>query len=709
MSEKRKVKPVPLFLDNPVDVDTLGVEQLAYTIAGAAIGNPGPFTIGVFGGWGKGKTSVLRITRELLRNKDTFDGVAATIWFNAWQHEREDHPLFSLIAAIVDGLERESELLNSDLGKDGQPTLKGKTKKQFRKAALSLRALTRGMKFTGKVQMPLVGEVGVEFDANKALVAEDLLGKQNHPLLGELLYHKAFEGLGEVTKGFSTNSEESGAHANIVVFIDDLDRCNPSKALHILEGIKLILSQPGFVFVLAIDRDVIEKYLEFLYENEYKIGKGRGAKYLDKMVQLSLSLPNHRDSIQNHLDQLLENFVARAKGFAEYDLVIEVIQKSQNAILSGVDGNPRNLVRLLNGFFVDCQLWTTVGDMSLDKVAGSLIFHRLLEGRVGDVLLDQLVDSQGFWDDMALSNYDTHLDDVEAGKKVRLLGLGQAKREVSLILYQSPELSDLIKGQANLYATRQDVRHVIRKMSIGRSSLLPENVLSPAVIEALKSSAMIAPSEEATWESLTRARKINFDDIELKDTEIEHIISNILSATGISMMGSLISKRGIGLFLEKIKNLEFLYLDKTVADDDTVSQIVENAEKLVSLSMDMTKITDSSLFYLAESHLQLEGFYASKADFSNAAAAFFLERQLKLQFLDLSHIGLGDSVIEVAARSLEQLEYLNMNGSKLTDSCIELVKGRFKKLRVLYIVDAGLSETVIENIRKELKNTRVIA
>lgn len=53
----RKVEPVPIFLDNPVDVDSLGVSQLAYTIAGAAIGNPGPLTIGVFGGWGQGKTA----------------------------------------------------------------------------------------------------------------------------------------------------------------------------------------------------------------------------------------------------------------------------------------------------------------------------------------------------------------------------------------------------------------------------------------------------------------------------------------------------------------------------------------------------------------------------------------------------------------------------------------------------------------------------
>src|SRR5690606_1031752 len=115
-------------------------------------------------------------------------------------------------------------------------------KKGWGDAALSLRALTRGMKFTGKVGMPLFGEVGVEFDANKALDAEELLGRQNHPLQGELIYHKAFQSLNRIMADFysSIQKVESELHPNIVIFIDDLDRCNPERALHLLEGIKLI-------------------------------------------------------------------------------------------------------------------------------------------------------------------------------------------------------------------------------------------------------------------------------------------------------------------------------------------------------------------------------------------------------------------------------------------------------------------------------------
>ena len=38
----------------------------------------------------------------------------------------------------------------------------------------------------------------------------------------------------------------------IVVFIDDLDRCEPDKALEVLESIKVFLDIEGFVFIVRL-------------------------------------------------------------------------------------------------------------------------------------------------------------------------------------------------------------------------------------------------------------------------------------------------------------------------------------------------------------------------------------------------------------------------------------------------------------------------
>ena len=64
-------KPTDLQLisDEPVATlaeDRLSLETFANTIASVALGTEGPFTIGVFGGWGHGKTSLLRLAQHML-------------------------------------------------------------------------------------------------------------------------------------------------------------------------------------------------------------------------------------------------------------------------------------------------------------------------------------------------------------------------------------------------------------------------------------------------------------------------------------------------------------------------------------------------------------------------------------------------------------------------------------------------------------------
>jgi hypothetical protein len=62
----------------------------------------------------------------------------------------------------------------------------------------------------------------------------------------------------------------AGGGAPFVIVIDDLDRCLPEKALQVLEAIKLFLDVPGVVFLLAVDREVIEKAVT----NKYETSKG---------------------------------------------------------------------------------------------------------------------------------------------------------------------------------------------------------------------------------------------------------------------------------------------------------------------------------------------------------------------------------------------------------------------------------------------------
>jgi formylglycine-generating enzyme required for sulfatase activity len=98
----------------------------------------------------------------------------------------------------------------------------------------------------------------------------------------------------------------------LVVLVDDVDRCAPARALNVLETIKLYLDVPGCVFLIAADRDAIERAAQGQYgapETDGRDGSPQGRSYLEKLVQLPFHLPPLEDEqivsfISNHAPQL---------------------------------------------------------------------------------------------------------------------------------------------------------------------------------------------------------------------------------------------------------------------------------------------------------------------------------------------------------------------------------------------------------------------
>lgn len=341
VGNKEALTPLILLQDNPceqLDGDHLSLRTYATIVASAAVGNDGPFTIGVFGDWGTGKTSLLHLAEERVRNSGQEDTI--TVWFNAWQHEREEEPLFSLLGAILDAIELDGK---NEAGQD--PTKKKDS--PLKKIGHSIRALTRGMKFKGDVGIPLIGSVGVEFDAEKALKAEEILGADTNPLKAEMMYTSAFHLLRE---------EAKKNKFRIIVFIDDLDRCDPEKAVHLLESIKLILNQKGFVFVLALAHTVVTKYLDHVYVEKYKLDKRDwGEFYLQKIINLPIELPHHGSNFKQFANDMVDDLIGKYEKPVPNE--VQALKTIAEPLAGGAQFNPRSFVRHANKFLVNARLW----------------------------------------------------------------------------------------------------------------------------------------------------------------------------------------------------------------------------------------------------------------------------------------------------------------------------------------------------------------
>ena len=91
----------------------------------------------------------------------------------------------------------------------------------------------------------------------------------------------------------------------IVVFIDDLDRLVPEKAVDLLEALKLFLDIKGCVFVLACDYQVIAQGLKQkfnLSEDDLK-----GKSFFDKLIQVPFNMPVSHYDATGFLATMLEH------------------------------------------------------------------------------------------------------------------------------------------------------------------------------------------------------------------------------------------------------------------------------------------------------------------------------------------------------------------------------------------------------------------
>jgi formylglycine-generating enzyme required for sulfatase activity len=197
-------------------------------------------------------------------------------------------------------------------------------------------ALAYGME--GKIKIPLLLETTFKMKdvIDETRNKKEEIEKKSEPEMKKLvnkyesMYYRLISRLQDTSKELDLK---------IVVFIDDLDRCLPEKAVELLEGLKVLLDLSGFVFVIAVAREVIEQGIRVRYKELYSNDAGGSTfleqDYLEKIIQFPFALPPpdlHR------LKSMVDSYLKDLPGAKPY---LETIQKSLGT-------NPRSLKRCIN-------------------------------------------------------------------------------------------------------------------------------------------------------------------------------------------------------------------------------------------------------------------------------------------------------------------------------------------------------------------------
>lgn len=277
-----------MWSDNETDIDFLNYSETAELVS-ATLKHKSirPVSLGLFGGWGVGKSSLMRMVIDDISN----DEQNLILQFDAWLFQDYDDARAALLQKIGDTLYAKAK---------GDAALIKKVNRLFKRIdKLRLLGLfAEGAAFAAGV--PTFGAFtrGIEGARDIAtgkgdkadFEAVQAMGKHAKTKTSGLIKPEDEESPPNQIEAFRTELKQilEDLDCTLFVFIDNLDRCLPDKAIHTLEAVRLFLFMERTAFVIAADEDMIR----LAVAQHYKADLDRlVTDYLDKLVQIPVRVP----------------------------------------------------------------------------------------------------------------------------------------------------------------------------------------------------------------------------------------------------------------------------------------------------------------------------------------------------------------------------------------------------------------------------------
>jgi hypothetical protein len=318
--------------DLPTTIDlSLGTEHFVEKLALDISNSKPPKTFSITGYWGSGKTSALAMLCKKLTNKNPLDinhensdesENCIGIWFEAWRYQHEPLPIVALLQEIKKSFSTSNKFINS-AGKLASVGFLG--------ALTVLDGVIKSA--TGMSGLSKIKGIGESYEK------ENLLNRLSSDHINDAL-KQAIDTL------LSNNDTQEGHNSKLVIFIDDLDRCEPEMAIKLLEGLKLYLNIPNCVVVMAIDSHQIESNILKKIDDIDCYNRFQGVEYMEKLCQDSHRLPVPNTKQRNEF--LIESLRPLINDFNSVDQ--EVLEDLESGInkYDCLPANPRRLKMLVN-------------------------------------------------------------------------------------------------------------------------------------------------------------------------------------------------------------------------------------------------------------------------------------------------------------------------------------------------------------------------
>lgn len=427
-----------MWTDNITDKDFLGFDVHANLIKELIKDEKLlPLTIGLFGDWGSGKSSILEVIKNDLEKEEK----TACLYFNGWVFEGYDDAKAALLEAILQAFENH-EKFGEGLIDD--------VKKLF-KSVNWMRVIGFGMKnialpataafMTGGMSLvPQIISGLKEAAQNPEALVSKIQGNDTEAFLKQFIKDSDNSDNFNLVRKFREDFErllEKSKIEKLVILIDDLDRCLPDRIIDNLEAIKLFLNVKNTAFVIGADPRIVRHAIEFRYRDQIIDTSTENSNdrivsdYLEKLIQIPYNLPKLSDSevetyitllfCENDLDNTedFKKVLTAFKEFREKDRYsvfdfakvkqaagenatnkleqnVSLIAKLSPLISESLYGNPRQIKRFLNTFMLRKQLAKVAKIKEFkDDVLAKLMILEYAEPKLFETLYKWQISNKG--------------------------------------------------------------------------------------------------------------------------------------------------------------------------------------------------------------------------------------------------------------------------------------------------------------------------
>ena len=310
-----------MWKDSETEIDYLDYDYLIESIEDIVMNdNLLPASIGVYGDWGSGKSTLMRMVKKRIEYTDE---KAKCIYFNGWLFESYEDAKTALLSSIIDEINKDERF--GDKIKDVVSGLNESVDK-FKLAQIGVKAgidffsagvmsMFTGVNLANVIPALLSGVINSNTETVKDLsdsVREKLDKKELR------------EDIRKFQENFCELIEKSKM-SRLVVFIDELDRCRPDTILDTLEAMKLFMFTGKVVFVIGAD----ERHIAYAVKSKFADIEGIqidiGKEYMEKLIQYPIRIPR-MDIFET------ENYIASLllEKIFEHDTITQIMQDIRN-------------------------------------------------------------------------------------------------------------------------------------------------------------------------------------------------------------------------------------------------------------------------------------------------------------------------------------------------------------------------------------------